>query len=326
LEEFYSSLAIVTLDEGHNIISCNRDFEKLFYFNESEMVGRNLDELIAGQEYIEDALSYTKETLKGKAIHGSGKRQRKDGAYIDVEFIGVPIIIDGKLIGSYGIYQDISERKQAEEALRESEERLSAMFEHMVSGVAIYESVDNGEDFVFRAFNSAAEKITRISRNEALGNRLLDLFPHMDKSGLLGGLYRVWKTGQEEHLPPFYYKDAIREGWRENRLYKLPSGEIVALFDDVTEHKQAEEALRESEEKYRLLVENAGDAIFIAQDEVLKFANPKTEQMSGYSKEELAKMSFVHLIHPEDREMVIDRHRRRLTGEKLPGTYSFGHP
>jgi two-component system cell cycle sensor histidine kinase/response regulator CckA len=319
----YSSLAIVTLDEGHNIISCNRDFEKLFYFNESEMVGRNLDELVAGREYIEDALTYTKEILRGKAIHGSGKRQRKDGAYIDVEFIGVPIIIDGKLIGSYGIYQDISERKQAEEALRESEERLSAMFEHMVSGVAIYESVDNGEDFVFRAFNSAAEKITRISRNEALGNRLLDLFPHMDKSGLLGGLYRVWKTGQEEHLPPFYYKDAIREGWRENRIYKLPSGEIVALFDDVTEHKQAEEALRESEEKYRLLVENAGDAIFIAQDEVLKFANPKTEQMSGYSKEELAKMSFVHLIHPEDREMVIDRHRRRLTGEKFPGTYSF---
>ncbi|MBW2169068.1 MAG: PAS domain S-box protein, partial [Deltaproteobacteria bacterium] len=105
-------------DEGHNIISCNQDFEKLFHFKESDMVGRNLDELIAGQEYIEDAISYTKETLKGMAIHGSGKRQRKDGAYIDVEFIGVPIIIDGKVIGAYGIYRDISERKREEEALR----------------------------------------------------------------------------------------------------------------------------------------------------------------------------------------------------------------
>ena len=118
----YSSLAIVTLDEGHNIISCNRDFEKLFHFKESEMIGINLDELIAGQEYIEDAISYTKEALRGKAIHGSGKRQRKDGIYIDVQFTGVPVIIDGKVIGAYGIYQDISERKQAEE---ETERRVA---------------------------------------------------------------------------------------------------------------------------------------------------------------------------------------------------------
>ncbi|MBW2119901.1 MAG: PAS domain S-box protein, partial [Deltaproteobacteria bacterium] len=75
----YSSLAIVTLDERHKIISCNRDFEELFHFKKSEILGKNLDELIAGQEYIEDAISYTKETLRGKAIHGSGKRQRKDG-------------------------------------------------------------------------------------------------------------------------------------------------------------------------------------------------------------------------------------------------------
>jgi two-component system cell cycle sensor histidine kinase/response regulator CckA len=133
----YSSLAIVTLDEGHNIISCNRDFEKLFYFKESEMVGRNLDELIAGQEYIGDALSYTKETLRGKAIHGSGKRQRKDGTYIDVEFIGVPIIIDGKVIGAYGIYQDISERKRVEKILENEKEKFRVLVEESPLGVAL---------------------------------------------------------------------------------------------------------------------------------------------------------------------------------------------
>ncbi|MCK4849655.1 MAG: PAS domain S-box protein, partial [Candidatus Heimdallarchaeota archaeon] len=133
----YSSLAIVTLDEGHNIISCNRDFEKLFYFKESEIVGRNLDELIADQEYIEDALPYTKETLRGKTIHGSGKRLRKDGAYIDVEFIGVPVIIDGKVIGAYGIYQDISERKRAEETLRKSERFLQDVFDAIKGGISV---------------------------------------------------------------------------------------------------------------------------------------------------------------------------------------------
>jgi len=80
---------------------------------------------------------------------------------------------------------------------------------------------------------------------------------------------------------------------------------------------------KESEEKYSLLVENANDAIFIAQDEVVKFPNPKTEAMLGYCAEELAKIPFLDLIHPEDRDMVLDRHNRRLKGEEPASTYSF---
>ena len=81
--------------------------------------------------------------------------------------------------------------------------------------------------------------------------------------------------------------------------------------------------LKESEEKYRRLVENANDAIFIVQDEVVKFPNPKAEEMIGYCAEELAKISFVDLIHPENKDMVADRHKGILNGEELPSTYSF---
>ena len=91
----------------------------------------------------------------------------------------------------------------------------------------------------------------------------------------------------------------------------------------VMEHRQAEDALRESEEKYRLLIDNATDAIFIAQDEVLKFANPKAEKMTGYSAEELVKIPFINIIHPDDKDMVLENHIKRLKGQEVPSIYSF---
>jgi len=92
---------------------------------------------------------------------------------------------------------------------------------------------------------------------------------------------------------------------------------------EVRERKQAEEDLRESEEKYRLLFENATDAIFVAQDGVIRFPNARTEKLTGYSAEELNKTPFVSHIHPDDREMVIERHKRRLKGEDLVSSYSY---
>jgi len=95
------------------------------------------------------------------------------------------------------------------------------------------------------------------------------------------------------------------------------------LQQEITERKRAEEALRESEQKYRLLVENAKDGIFIVQDGVVKFPNPVILAISGYSGEELAKIPFVDLIHPEDRDMVLERDKKMLKGEEVPSTYSF---
>jgi PAS domain S-box-containing protein len=87
--------------------------------------------------------------------------------------------------------------------------------------------------------------------------------------------------------------------------------------------KRAEEALRESEEKYRNLFENANEAMFVAQDGGLVFLNPRTAMMAGHSAEELLSRPFIDFIHQDDREMVIDRHIRRMKGDELPHIYSF---
>ena len=90
-----------------------------------------------------------------------------------------------------------------------------------------------------------------------------------------------------------------------------------------SERKRVEEALRESEEKYRLVVENANEAIVVVQDGMIKFVNPKTTEISGYSEEELTSRPFPEFIHLDDREMVIERHLKRLKGDRIPHVYPF---
>ncbi len=91
----------------------------------------------------------------------------------------------------------------------------------------------------------------------------------------------------------------------------------------IVERKRSEAALRESEEKYRILVEHAGEAIFVAQDGRLKFANAKTSRITGYSQQEIFSLPMIDFIHPEDRDLVSDRHRRRLQGLSVPNGYCF---
>jgi len=98
---------------------------------------------------------------------------------------------------------------------------------------------------------------------------------------------------------------------------------VIASAQFFAERKRVEEALQASEEKYRLLIQNSNDAIFVAQDGVIKFPNLKTEELLGYSAAELAKIPFLNHIHPDDRGLVLERHKKRLEGQKFTSTYSF---
>jgi PAS domain S-box-containing protein len=94
-----------------------------------------------------------------------------------------------------------------------------------------------------------------------------------------------------------------------------------ALKQELAERKQAEEALRESEEKYRTLVERANDGITIVQDMLLKYANPRLAEVTGYTVEELVDTPFTHYVHPDELPKVIDRYERRMAGEDVTPVY-----
>lgn len=97
----------------------------------------------------------------------------------------------------------------------------------------------------------------------------------------------------------------------------------LKLEQEIATLKITEQKLMNSEEKYRLVVENANDAIFIIQDGIIKFPNRRLEEFSGYSKEELTKVPFTSFIHEEDREMVLERYMKRIKGKNVPSTYTF---
>lgn len=134
-------------------------------------------------------------------------------------------------------------RRQAEEVLRESESRLRELFENLSSGVAVYQASSDGQDFVITAFNGAAERIENMHREDVIGRRVMEVFPGVAEFGLLDVFRRIWQSGLAEHFPVSLYQDGHIVGWRENYIYKLPNGEIVAIYDDITKEKQAEERM-----------------------------------------------------------------------------------
>ena len=234
------SEAVFELNRDGTIIFVNMAAPDLCGLAEEKLLAMNLVTLFAGdaRERIASLLAHPEQLpqiiedepltlLNGKhvAIHLLELRQN-----------GHPSII---LIG-----KDISERYEAEQALLANETRFRELFNHMSSGVAVYEAKNpEAEDFIFVDFNRAAERIEKIRKEQVVGRSLLEVFPGAREFGIITVLQRVWKTGRPEHLPISLYKDNRLSGWRENYLYKLPSGEVVAIFEDVTARKQAENKL-----------------------------------------------------------------------------------
>ncbi|SFM86103.1 hybrid sensor histidine kinase/response regulator [Thermodesulforhabdus norvegica] len=149
---------------------------------------------------------------------------------------------EGVLLCLVDITDYVKKKSAFLEALRESEHRYRQLFNNPFTGIALYRPVDNGGDFVFVDFNETAEKLTGKSRSEVLGRRVTELFPGIADMGLLGVFRKVHETGEARYFPPSLYIHPTGERrWYENYVYKLTSGEIVALFVDCTPQKLMEE-------------------------------------------------------------------------------------
>lgn len=173
-------------------------------------------------------------------------------------------------------------RINAEKALRESEARHRALFDNMIDGAAVYEAQNNGEDFIFVDINKAGEKISAITKDTVVGKSVLKMFPGVRDLGLLDTFKHVWSTGAQAYHPVARYKDNRISHWTENSVFKLPSGEIVAVYSDETERKQAEEALQAEIDKLETITQSIGAGLcIISKDYRTLWANKVLKQIFG---------------------------------------------
>lgn len=224
------------------------------------------------------------------------------------------IPIDTNTFLHYAI--DTTESRLSEEKLKTSEARFREFFNHMSSGAVVFDFLEGKNHFIFRDINRAGEKIVQVKREDLVGKSPLEVFPRIKEMGIPEVFKRVWESGTPEHHPVSFHDTKGMNRWVETYVFKLPSGEIVAVFDDVSDRKQAEEAVRYSQARYRAVVEDQTELISrFSRDGTLTFVNEAYCRYFREPREELIGSKFWHHL-PEADHSKLRKHISCLTPEK----------
>ncbi len=259
------------------------------------------------------------DTVKGFEV----SCRKKDGGVVWVE-LNIRLVRDanGAVVFIEGMGRDITERRHMENSLRESEERFSTAFKATPYPYIIA----NLEDGAIIEVNAAFTSVSGYTREEVLGRSTLDLklwVTDTDRERMVAVLHEYGSvTRFETRLRAkntnirtvLFSAQVIRQGTKSC---------ILSIVEDITERKQAELALLESEEKYRNLVDHANQVIFVSQDGMCKFVNHKAVELWGYSEKEFLTRPFMEFVYPDDRYLIIENRGRRAKGGLPLQRYEF---
>lgn len=303
-----SPLAIVAVDREGRITGWNPAAQKIFGWAEAEVLGRPnpvippenqaqfkqiLGRLLAGEPLADLELS----------------RRRQDGSRLDVRLFAAPMYdAKGESIGAMAVMEDITEAKQVREALRESEEKFRRTFDQAPIGAAIVSL-----DYRFQRVNAELCRLTGYSEAELTARTFLEITHPEDTADSLYQVDRLVRGDIDQYqIDKRYVRKDGEIVWARLsvRLMKDAQGRslyFLPMMEDITAHKQAEEALKKSESQYRLLVNQIPAVVFKGYaDWSIDFFDDKIEALTGYSKEEFdsRKLKWRDLVLPEDLDMV----------------------
>jgi PAS domain S-box-containing protein len=189
----HSPVAIISLDVHGRIVMCNPAFEQMFLYSEKELLGGKVDQIIAVDEMAVEAQSFTDRVIQAETVHVTTRRRRRDGILVDVDLHAVPLRIDGNIVGIYGLYLDVTERKRAEEKLKhyaadleaaklvqeKHTRELALLVEELATEHELLRSLmDNLPDYIY--FKDRSSRFTRLNKAHAIA------FGFTDPNGPIG--------------------------------------------------------------------------------------------------------------------------------------------
>ncbi|HCU38410.1 MAG TPA: hypothetical protein DGT21_24225, partial [Armatimonadetes bacterium] len=304
---FANSIAEETLSGSDAI---GQSFEKWIPYERLREDGSTMPE----HEYPIVRVLRTGEELRNMTV---GLRDRGSG---DTRWMLASVFpvcdADGALQEALLTFVDITDRRKAEQQLRDSEARFRALSDAASEGILVH---DRGR---IVDLNDAFARMMGYDTSELVGVDAFLLAAPESRP-------QMHENVRRGHTEPYEIVGIRKDGSRfpvelQGRTMPFMGREArVVYVRDITQRKLAEQALRESEERYRLLVENANEAILVIQDAAVKFVNSRAIVSFGYSEEEFRLISILDLVHPEDRGLVTERYLQKIGGDPSPTRYIY---
>jgi len=313
---------IWTLDTQGNFTFINHQAELISGQKAKDGIGKTFVPIIHPDD-LEMVNDVFQKTLSGEPQQYTVRIFKINGEILFLSINTAPVYEKGKIVGTVSFGRDITKRKRAEEAMHESERRYRSLVETIQEGMCI---VDTNENIIFA--NPWFSNILGYSQEEIIGMNLRELISSEEElQKILQGSAKRKNRVSSQYETVMRRKDGELRNIRVSATPWINDKKefqgTIGMVMDITEQKRAAAALRLSEEKYRTLIDNIQDGVFIIQDAEMKFANEAFARMVGYTVEEIIGMDFRELIAPEDSEMVADRYHRRQAGEDIPREYEF---
>jgi PAS domain S-box-containing protein len=305
---------VILMDTSGIILDLNETAALKFKKNRDDLLGTLADTLLPHEVAQSRRTLTTRVIEKKQAVRYEDER---DGRWYDT--VAYPIIVNGEVTRIAMIARDITDRKKSEEALRESEERYRQLVEISPDAVIIHQ-----EGKITYLNPAALSLLGAKDANELLGKPVLDTI-HPDYRDNVRN--QIKKDLDGKTTPPIELRmvrvdgaTVIVEGRGvKTTLHGQPA--IQVAIRDITERKYVESELRESEHKYRTLIDLANDVVCIVQEGIIKMCNPRLEYYWGGSLNEIVGRPFADLVHPDALPELMDNYKRRMSGESLPSRY-----